>query len=141
MFRALFVLSMFFDNLAFFAGIMLAIAPGAGPGWAFMTEHIGRTMMALPFLVVSLLSLIGFRRMDYLRASLFGGSGLMVVWALASFWAWSFWGQGSPISALFLLHVAVLKYALAIWVPRFHILKELSDKVDEDDRAIRLDIE
>ncbi len=133
MIKLVFLVSMVLSNLAIFFGLLLDLPPGNGAAWDFMTARFGNVMMAFPFGLVSVLALMGFKDLKYARTSLFWGSGLMVVWGLASFWAWIFNGAATPLSGLFLLHVAVMKYTLAIWAPRLPVASALAQKVDDDD--------
>lgn len=104
-------------------GVGLAVLLGIGstgnsPAWSVLSEVWSHYASPAAFLLVSILAAVGYFDVRYLRLSLYLGSGVMVLWALALAAAWVL-GYGPQFAAPWLAWIGLLKWCTAEFGLRF----------------------
>lgn len=87
-------------------------ATGNSAAWNILAEVWSNYGSPLAFLVIAALAVAGFFDIRFLRASLYAGSMVMGVWALALGAAWAF-GYGPQPACVWIAWIGVLKWCTA----------------------------
>lgn len=102
-----------FGHLGVGLAILLGLGPtGTSPAWSVVADIWSRYASPVGFLLVSVLALVGYFDVRFLRLSLYLGSAVMLLWALALTAAWML-GYGPQLAAPWLAWIGLLKWTTA----------------------------
>lgn len=115
--------------------ILLGLGPtGSSPAWSVLADVWSRYASPAAFLLVSILALVGYFDVRYLRLSLYLGSAVMLLWALALSAAWLL-GYGPQLAAPWLAWIGLLKWTTAEFGLRLdkqtEAIVQLADEVSQ----------
>lgn len=103
----------FLGHLSLASAILLRVGiAGRSPTWALLGDVWSDYGIPIAFIIISVLALIGYRTIWYLRLSLYIGAGVMILWAGTLMVGW-FVGFGPAWNLFWIAWLGMLKWCMA----------------------------